>query len=324
MSEASRPRGPSRSADRPGLAALLLGMLALAGCRSAAPCTAELAPCSGTGKLVHGGRERTFLYHLPPNTRPGLPLLLSLHGRLGQGRNQADLTGFNAVADESGFLVVYPDGVERSWADGRGTTSADEQGVDDVGFLSALIDHFADTYQVETRRVYATGMSNGALMSYRLACELSGRVAGIAPVAGLLSEPLAARCSPTRPMPVISFVGTEDTLMPYGGGELSQDRGRVLSAERTRAWWAERAGCTATPEGVSEPDRVPEDGTSLRRDTHGGCWEGVEVTFYTVEGGGHAWPQDKESERESLVGRTSREIDASRTAWRFLQRFSLP
>jgi polyhydroxybutyrate depolymerase len=122
-------------------------------------------------------------------------------------------------------------------------------------------------------------------------------------------------------MPVISFLGTEDTMMPYDGGELSQERGRVLSAERTRMWWAQRAGCAATPETVSEPDRVPEDGTSLRRDTHGGCREGVEVTFYTVEGGGHAWPQG----RASLAGgRTSQEINASREAWRFLQRFSLP
>ncbi len=320
MGETSRQRAPRHRQGR-SLASLLLLMLALAGCRSAAPCTLESAPCSGTGKLLHGGRERTFLYHLPPDTRPGLPLLLSLHGRLGQGRNQAELTGFDTVADESGFLVVYPDGVERSWADGRGTTPADEQGVDDVGFLSALIDHFAGTYKVDTRRVYAAGMSNGALMSYRLACERSERVAGIAPVAGLLSEPLAARCAPTQPMPVISFLGTEDTMMPYGGGELSQDRGRVLSAEQTRTWWAQRAGCAAMPETVSEPDRVPEDGTSLRRDTHGSCQEGVEVTFYTVEGGGHAWPQG----RESLAGgRTSQEINASREAWRFLRRFALP
>jgi polyhydroxybutyrate depolymerase len=303
--------------------ALLALALALSGCRSAPPCTAESAPCSGTGKLSHGGRERSFAYHLPPRVEPGLPLLLSLHGRLVQGRNQADLTGFDAVADEAGFLVVYPDGLDRSWADGRGTTPAETNGVDDVGFLSALIDHFASTYGADTRRVYSAGMSNGALMSYRLACELSGRVAAIAPVAGLLSEPLAARCAPARPVPVVSFLGTEDELMPLEGGELGS-RGRMLSAQQTREWWARNNGCASTPERIELPEQAPEDGTRVRREGYGSCREGAEVTFYVVEGGGHTWPQGLQYAGESLIGRTSQEINASRTAWDFLARFRLP
>jgi polyhydroxybutyrate depolymerase len=251
--------------------------------------------------------------------------VLSLHGRLGQGRNQQRLTGLDAVADEAGFIVVYPDGVDRSWADGRGSSPADEANVDDVGFLSALIDHFLLTYGADGHRVYVTGMSNGGMMSYRLACELSGRIAAIAPVAAQMSEALAARCAPTRVVPQVAFLGTEDPLMPFDGGEVANDRGSVLSAARVREWWARRNGCPeGGPEVTEWEDRAPSDGTRVRLETHTGCREGSEVILYVLEGGGHTWPGGPQYLPVSMIGHTSRELDASRTAWEFFQRFRVP
>jgi polyhydroxybutyrate depolymerase len=250
--------------------------------------------------------------------------VLSLHGRLGQGKNQAKLSGFDAVANGGGFIVVYPDGVQRSWADGRGTTPADKQGVDDVGFLTALVDHFIEKFGADRRRVYAAGMSNGAMMSYRLACERADRFAAIAPVGAQMGQKLAERCAPSRPVAVISFVGTEDPLVPFEGGEVSGDRGPVLSAARTREKWAAAAGCEGGPAVTQEPDRAPEDETRVRREAHGPCREGAEVVFYVVEGGGHAWPGGMRYMREWIIGRTSKDIDASRAAWEFFQRFTLP
>jgi polyhydroxybutyrate depolymerase len=303
------------------------GMLAvmLSACACAhARCLSSDAPCSGAGTLEHGGRTRTFLYHLPPRVKPQAPLVLSLHGRLGQGRSQEKLTGFDALADEAGFIVVYPDGVDRSWADGRGMTPADRQGVDDVGFLTALVDHFIKQFGVDRRRVYVSGMSNGAMMSYRLACERADRFAAIGPVAGLLSQRLSESCSPSRPVSLIAFVGTEDPLMPFQGGQVSGDRGPVLSETEARARWAAFNGCEGTPAVTQEPERAPEDGTRIRRETLGSCRNGSEVVFYVVEGGGHAWPGGPQYLPRGLIGRASQQLDASRTLWEFFQRFQLP
>lgn len=303
------------------------GVLAvlLTACSGAhARCLVADAPCTGTGKLEHGGRKRTFQYHLPAGLKASAPLVLALHGRLGQGKNQAELTGFDTVAERGGFIAVYPDGVERSWADGRGTTPADKQGVDDVGFLTALVDHFIEKFGVDRRRVYAAGMSNGAMMSYRLACERADRFAAIAPVAAQMGQKLAERCAPSRPVPVISFVGTEDPMVPFAGGPVSGDRGPVLSAVETRAKWAAFAGCEGEPKVSQEPDPEPGDSTRVRREAHGPCREGAEVVFYVVEGGGHAWPGGTRNLRQWLVGRTTQDIDASSTAWEFFQRFQLP
>ena len=299
--------------------------LLLTACSSAhAQCLIPNAPCTGTGKLKHGGRTRTFQYHLPMGVKAQAPLVLALHGRLGQGKNQAELTGLDVVAESGGFIVVYPDGVQRSWADGRGTTPADKQGVDDVGFLTALVDHFIEKFGADRRRVYAAGMSNGAMMSYRLACERADRFAAIAPVAAQMGKKLAGRCTPSRPVPVISFVGTEDPLVPFAGGEVSGDRGPVLSVAETLAKWATFAGCEGKPAVTQPPDPEPGDATRVRREAHGPCREGAEVVFYVVEGGGHGWPGGSRYLSERLVGRMTQDIDASSTVWEFLQRFKLP
>lgn len=297
----------------------------LSACAGAhAQCRLSDAPCSGTGSLEHGGRTRTFLYHLPPHVKPQAPLVVALHGRLGQGRSQQKLTGFDALADGSGFIVVYPDGVDRSWADGRGMTPADRQGVDDVGFLTALVDHFISRFGADKRRVYATGMSNGAMMSFRLACERADRFAAVGPVAGLMAEKLSASCSPSRPVPLLTIVGTQDPLVPFQGGQVSGDRGPVLSETASRARWAALDGCESPPAITQELDRAPEDGTRIQREALGPCRNGSEVVFYVVQGGGHTWPGGPQYLPQRFIGRTSQELDASRTLWEFFQRFQLP
>ena len=302
----------------------MLTLVLAASGQAHARCSSADAPCTGTGTLEHGGRTRTFQYHLPPQVKPQAPLVLSLHGRTSQGKGQAQYTGFDAVADEGGFIVVYPDGVGRSWADGRGTTPADRQGVDDVGFLTALVDHFIEKFGADGRRVYAAGMSNGAMMSYRLACERADRFAAIAPVAGQMSERLSASCAPSRPVSVIAFLGMEDPLVPFLGGPVKGNRGPVLSASGSREKWAAFNGCEGPPAVTEEPDRVPADGTRMRREAQGPCNEGSEVVFYLAVGGGHTWPGGPVRFLQAVAGRTSQELDASRAIWAFFQRFQLP
>lgn len=307
----------------PDRGALLLALLVLAleGCRAhPRPCDLAEAPCTATGSLEHGGRSRTYLYHLPPGLRAGAPLVIALHGRLGQGSSQAKLTGLDAVADTAGFIVVYPDGVRNSWADGRGVTPADQAGVDDVGFLTALADSLVQRFEASAHHVFVTGMSNGGMMAYRLACDRADRFAAVATVGALMPKTLAARCAPSRPVPLLSFCGTDDPLIPIEGGETDDGRGDLLSAEQSRQTWARLDGCVTEPILTWEPDVDPQDGTRVRNETQGTCREGAEVRLSIIEGGGHTWPGGWQYLGERSIGRTSRDVNASHALWEFFHR----
>jgi polyhydroxybutyrate depolymerase len=239
------------------------------------------------------------------------------HGAGGQGAGFARHTGFGKLADEHGFIAVYPDGIRRRWNDGR--SSGPSQ--DDVGFIRSLLDSLNAELLVDTRRIYATGISNGAMFSYRLACDLPGVFAAIAPVAGALPAELAPRCTQAEPVAIAAFQGTADRFVPYTGGAIVRRRGRVLSAEETMAFWARVDGCSLTATTELEPDRTPGDGTRVRRSEYPGCSHGKELVLYTIEGGGHTWPGGPNAAR-LVVGRVSRDIDATTTIWEFFARHS--
>ncbi len=288
------------------------------------PAPAGTAPASGGSASPsppgtrHGGTEsdgrwRTWVVHIPPRHGPSSPaLVIALHGRLGTGAGEERLTGLDDVADGHGFVVVYPDGVGRSWADGRGVDPADRQGVDDVAFLSRLISAFVHE-GADPGRVYLTGMSDGAFMTQRFACERSDLVAAIMPVAGTLGTGLP--CRPARPVPVLKIHGTEDPLVPYLGGPVRGEGAQVESAPAATARRRELDGCGP---GVttSAPVRGP-DGTSVTVARGTGCPSGVDVELWTVEGGGHTWPGGLPYLPAALIGRTSDAFSASEVGWRF-------
>jgi len=263
--------------------------------------------------------ERSYLLHLPASRATGrpVPLLLVLHGAGGEGAGIASHAGLTEPATARGYAVVYPDGVRRRWNDGRGVGG----GQDDVEFIRILLDSLSRELPVDPKRIYATGISNGAGLAYRLACDLPGAFAAIAPVAGAPAVAIEERCAATRPVSVISFQGTRDPLMPYQGGFVWTRRGQVLSAERSVALFAEVDGCAAPPVVTAGPDTV-RDGTHVRRSAYGGCPEGRDVVLYTIEGGGHTWPGGPPVGR--LVGRVSRDLDATSTMLDFFDRHSQP
>jgi polyhydroxybutyrate depolymerase len=274
------------------------------------------------GTLEFGGLTRTYLVHLPLSydARKRWPLVLALHGGGGAGPGTQRLTHLGEIADRRGFIVVYPDGIRRGWADGRSTTAAERSGVDDVGFISALLDKLAGEYSIDSARVYATGISNGGFMAQRLACELSGRVAAVASVAATVGEGLAARCKPSRRVPVMMIHGTEDPLVPWAGGEVKVGaRGRILSVNATVRKWASLDGCASTPI-VTESEKRSADGMHVRREVFPGCKDGAEVVLYAIEGGGHTWSGGLQYLPERIIGKTSREIDAGEVIWEFFSR----
>ena len=267
-----------------------------------------------------GGLTRTYLGHLPPaydGVSP-LPLVLAFHGGGGRASGMNELTHLNDVADKHGFVVVYPDGYKLHWGDGRGVSPSEMDGVDDVAFVSALIDALARQYKLDLRRVYATGISNGGFFSERLACDLSNKIAAIASVAATLSQNLADSCAPGRPVSFLLIQGTADPLVPWQGGQVVGERGQVVSAAAAIQKWVGLDGCAGAPTMSSLPDTA-HDGTQVQITQYTGCQQQTEVALYLVQNGGHTWPGGKQYLPESIVGKASRQCDAGEVIWAFFQ-----
>ena len=200
--------------------------------------------------MASGGRTRRALVHAPP-AAPGLrPLVIALHGHGGTAARMRRRSGWNAAADARGFIVAYPDGASwrnipwRSWNAGACCGYSRETGVDDIAYLRNLLDALIAEYPVDPARVYVTGISNGGMMAYRAACELSDLVAAIAPVAGALG---ISACQPSEPVSVIIFHGTDDRYVPYNGGQspVTHDDRRDPPVLETAAVWAKQDHCAA-------------------------------------------------------------------------------
>lgn len=237
-----------------------------------------------SGTLSSGGIDRTYQLHVPAGVDHPAGLVINLHGAGMTAGEQAAATNYNAVADQYAFVVAYPNGVDMSWADGRGASVPDREGVDDVGFLVALIDRLSRDHGVPPGRVFVTGMSAGAFMATRLACERADLVAAIAPVAGTLGT--AARCTPSRPVSVLATHGTADPVVPFAGGGMIGRGGpsEIESAQGMVNGWRNVDGCTGAP--------VEDVVGGVHRFTSPGCADGTEVVLVQIDGGGHVWPGD--------------------------------
>ncbi|MEO0077764.1 MAG: PHB depolymerase family esterase, partial [candidate division WOR-3 bacterium] len=277
------------------------------------------------GTIIHRGIKRHYVLHLPVNPSSGqpLPLVIVLHGGGGDAAKVEALTGFSRLADTAGFVVAYPEAVNRHWNDGRNVRrfKAQREQVDDVGFIELLIDQLVRERRVDHKRVYATGISNGGMMCHRLGIELGDRLAAIAPVAAGLPEPLA-EVRPAHPVSVLAINGTADPLVPYAGGGvgLRHKRGRVLSAPGTACFWVQANGCAEPAVVETLPAADSTDRTKVVRSHWSGGRESSEVLLYTVVGGGHTWPSG--TRRPRSFGRTSRNIDATRAIWEFFKKHS--
>jgi polyhydroxybutyrate depolymerase len=250
--------------------------------------------------------------------------VVAFHGGGGNAEGMAEFSGLSDKADEAGFIVAYPEGSGRlprmlTFHAGDCCGYAAAESIDDVAFTAAMLDDLATVAPIDRRRIYATGMSNGGMMAYRVAAELSDRIAAIAPVAGPMGTP---ECHPRRPVPVLHFHGDADEFAPFAGG-----RGRGISGTDFRsvadsiAAWVAANGCEPTPVITSLPDRH-DDGTTVRQERHGSGRDGAEVVLVVVEGGGHTWPGREP--RLRLLGTSTREVSATDMMWEFFSRHPLP
>ena len=237
-------------------------------------------------RFQYAGVMRSFRVHVPAGLaeRAATPLVLMFHGGGGSGNQfQNASSRMDEVADREGFITVYPDGsgVLRTWNGGGCCGYAVTNAIDDVGFCDALLDHLTSALCVDEHRIYASGMSNGGLMSHRLGCELSQRFAAIAPVAG---TNMAPACAPARKLSVLQIHGSADGHVPWDGGEgCGPARVAFSSVPDTLAIWTAANGCEAGR-------RTWLDQGDGHCEEQLGCDEGVSVVLCRIEGGGHSWP----------------------------------
>lgn len=317
--------------------ALVCLLLAGSGCRTdpsripgPAEPTATLPAGDHTVAIRHGGLDRRYLVHLPSATGTDTPVVVALHGGGGTAQGFKDENGLDAIADREGFIAVYPDGTGPlagrllTWNAGPNCCGwALDQAIDDVGFLVAVLDDLATRTSFDRARVYMTGHSNGAIMTYRFASEAADRVAAIVPVAGAMSveHPRAS-----QPVPLLHIHSVDDPRALYEGGEgppfPGTDRTVVhRPVQEGLSYWIGRNGCSDSLPATVEAGtgRGADRGQSF---THLG-WADCDapVEEIVLRGVGHGWPGVRLGPlRESVVGPTTALVDASEEVWAFASR----
>ena len=261
--------------------------------------------------IFFDGITREYRLHLPVNYNPAndYPLIFNLHGLGSNGFEQELYSEFSNISDTAGIILVYPEGTQNAWNAGFIIG-----GVDDVGFISALIDTLAGEYSVDLKRVYSTGMSNGGIMSHYLACHLSDRIAAIASVTGSMLITHPPDCQPGRTVPVLQFHGTDDQVVPYYGGK------GFIPVDSMMEFWAVNNGCLSGPDSTDLPDLVAADSSTATYIAYGNCSDSSDVIWYRLNQGGHTWPGAFPLPNQV----TNQDIKASTLIWEFFQRFKHP
>ncbi|MEM7009866.1 MAG: PHB depolymerase family esterase [Verrucomicrobiota bacterium] len=273
-----------------------------------------------------GDLERRYRVHLPANHNPETPtpVVIAFHGGGGNPESMVRLSGLNEKADEAGFIAVYPFGTGKmenqflTFNGGECCGYAHQNEIDDVAFTRALLDDLAERVAVDERRIYATGLSNGGIMSYHVASELSDRIAAIAPVGGPM---MTSSCNPSRPVPVMHFHGTADAFAPFEGGFGQRKNMEFRSVDFSIQSWVKANGCDAEPTVEQLPDAA-DDGMSATRKTWGGGRDGSEVVLIEIEGGGHTWPGKKPI--VEFLGPSTLDISANDLMWEFFVKHPMP
>ncbi len=262
--------------------------------------------------LEHDGVTRSYRLHLPPNFDPqeSLPVVFNLHGFTSNAFQQEAYSEMNMVADSARFIVCYPDGIGNAWNVGWNFGST----ADDIGFISAMIDEFAENYNINTNRVYSCGMSNGGFMSYHLACNLSDKIAAVASVTGSMVPGNLGDCTPEIARPIMEIHGTADATVPYGGAA-----NIALPIEVVVNHWVMANDCLLVTDTTDYPDINTGDNSTASRIDYSDCEGDKMVSFIKIFNGGHTWP----GASITFIGTTNQDFNASSTIWNFFNRFSI-
>ena len=274
-------------------------------------------------------KPRSFTSQLP-DKRPA-PLVIVLHGNTQTGTDMITRTAWPAVAQHEGFAVVFPDGLNHSWADLRPNNlragRVPPHGTDDVAFITKLVEKFVADGSADPKRIYVTGISNGGAMTMTLVCKRADLFAAAATVVISLTDQSANPCRPSRPVPMLMMNGTADPLVPYKGGR-GTSRYAVdgfWSAERTLGFWRKNNGCEAKDAAVTEIEDIDRNDRSTVTRIDSKCPPGRDVVLYRVNDGGHRMPGNPDARFPRLaitfLGPQNRDIDGAETIWTFFKKF---
>jgi polyhydroxybutyrate depolymerase len=274
---------------------------------TAAPAACRLGPGYAPGTAIHrmtvDGEQRDFLVHIPPHPKAAMRLVVDFHGASSNMQEQDLYTGFDRLADQKGFVVATPSGIDSAIRQWRFLNP------NDIDFAKRIVGELVDHACVDRAHAYATGISSGGAMTTSLACRASDVFAGFAPVAAEFYND--AYCGGARPRPLMIVHGTADAVVPYGGGQVATGNGlTVRDTEQTAAQWAKHNGCTPGPV-------TTKLGSQVTRLSWRGCT--APVVLYRIDGGGHTWPgATVDIER---LGLTTHQLSATDQMWKFFSQY---
>ena len=288
-------------------------------------------PFTGEKKLTHQELERSYFLHVPEDLQENAPLIVVIHGYTGTAEGIMKYSRMNDLADENGFVVVYPQGTVDSQENtffNVGYSFNASSKVDDVSYIRALVIHLQTTYQASTEKTFATGMSNGGDMSYLLACTSSDLFRAVAPVAGVMMKETLESCNPQRPIPIFEIHGTEDKISVFEGDMEDRDGwGAYYDLPSTIDFWVTENKLNHK-ESIQLPDKDRGDGSVIIFDRYFSEDSVNEVWFYKVKGGTHTWPgweTDIRWWKNPLIWyylRTgNNDIDTSQEVWSFFRKY---
>lgn len=297
----------------------------------------RLAPGNYTFTIKYDDVSRSYLVHVPPQAKDGVPLpvVLNFHGAGSNGAELEKLSLMDIASDRDGFIAVYPNGSGRfrsslTWNAGFCCGYAMTHQIDDVGFTSAVIDDLAARIPIKSRRVYAAGISNGAMMCYRLATQGSSQIAAIAPVAGTM---VTRTFMPKHPMPIMHFHSVDDPYVLYKGGAgrvvewLFHAGGARPGVEKVLEKWRTFDGCPeraqVSPTISGKPGSY-DQGITVTKYDWSPCNNGTAIVLWKFTGSGHVWPGGIRNRFVHMLGRGTDLIDANEEMWRFFNKFELP
>jgi polyhydroxybutyrate depolymerase len=281
-----------------------------------------ISQCANAGDAVPhtisvGGLTRNYLLFVPSGQTPkSLPAFIMMHGSGSTAAQQENYSQFDALAQAHGLVVMYPNGIERHWNDGR--VIGHESTADDIGFMKAMLAEVIARGLIDPKRVYAAGISNGGFMAQHMACVMPEALAGIGVIAA--TQPVDAACPSPRPMPVIFFQGTADKFVPFNGGpiapQLGNNRGTAMSNAQAVAVWQKRNGCGA-PTRTQLPDAKPLPVTVVTF----ACPPGRGLEDVIIQGGGHTWPGARSGFLVNMIlGPVTDSVNANEMMWTFFEK----
>ena len=287
----------------------------------------EIPPGPKEVQFGHDNAIRITTYHIPKKLRKRRrSLVICLHGGDETPESFMRITrrGFNKLSENNNFVVAYPEALNNYWNDARedSISLSHYEKVDDIGFIDKTVQYAIDSFRIDPQRIFVTGLSDGGLMAFRLACELQGRIKGIATVAASISLDQLVECNIDTTLSIMAINGTRDPVLSYYGGQMIVDdmeRGSMLPIEDAIEFLLEKNGCTEKPTHRDIANRDTFDETRSEKYIYSNCSTGSKIVLIKVNNGGHTWPGGRQYEGQRNIGKTSRDFEATSEIWKFFK-----